>query len=120
MPTTKPAAVIWDSQTLTAGAADTTSAVQMLPDGYGAGIGIKITNGATGPTVAAQCQVQVSQDNSEWYDFGGPLVAGTANSEVYSWVVDIPMTYKYVRLVAGSNTIEDVTIDADICEVTAI
>lgn len=121
MATIKARTEIWAAQTLTAGAGDTTSSAVDLADGYGAALTIKLTNGATGPTIAAQVQIEVSNDNSEWVKFGGPLVGGTANNGVSSWGgIEIPIGIKYVRLVAGSNTGQNVTAEADISEVTAI
>jgi len=120
MATTKTATVIWSTQTLTAGAEDTTSSTVTLDDGYGAALHIKLTNGGTGPTVAAQVEVQVSADNSEWYEFC-TLPGGTLASAVYEWGgIEIPIGVEYLRLVAGSNTDQDVTVDADISEVAAI
>ncbi len=120
MASTKVVTAIWNGQTLTAGAGDVTSSAVDLTDGYGATIGIKITNGGTGPTIAAQVQVQFSQDNSEWYDLGGPIKGTTGNSEVVSWPVTIDIGMEYVRLVGGSNTGQNVTVEADISEVTAV
>lgn len=121
MATTKAVTAIWSGQTLTAGAADTTATAVTLDDGYGAALHIKLTNGATGPTVAAEVQIQVSADNSEWYDFGGALVGTTNNSDVVSWGgIEIPIGVEYLRLVAGSNTGQDVTVDADLSEVSAV
>jgi hypothetical protein len=38
-----------------------------------------------------------------------------------SWAgIEIPIGVKYLRLVAGSNTGQNVTVDADISEVTAL
>jgi hypothetical protein len=121
MPTTKTTTAIWNSVTLTAGAGDTTSSAVDLADGYGASLFLKITNGATGPTVAAQIQVQLSPDNSEWYDFGGAMVGNTSNSgEVELAAMDIPIGAKYLRVVGGSNTGQDVTVEADVTEVTRV
>lgn len=121
MATTKAVTAIWSGTTLTASAGDTTSSAVNLTDGYGATLNIKITNGATGPTVAAQVQIQFSEDNSEYYNHGGPLVAGTGNSEVTSWAgIVVPLSTQYVRLVAGSNTGQNVTVDSDLSETTAI
>lgn len=121
MASTKSVTAIWSSQSLSAGGADTTSSVVNLTDGYGASLGIKLTNGATGPTIAAQVQIQISEDNSEFYDFGGPLIGNTDNSGIVSWGgIEIPIGAQYLRLVAGSNTGQAVTVDADISEVTAI
>lgn len=121
MASTKVATAIFNSQTLTAGAGDTTSSAVTLDDGYGAAMGIKLTNGAIGPTVSAEVQIQVSADNSEWYNFGGPLIGSAGNNDVNSWGgIEIPIGVEYLRLVAGSNTGQNVTVDADISEVTAV
>lgn len=120
MASTKSVTAIWSGTTLTAGAADTTATAVVLDDGYGAGLCVKITNGGTAPTIPAQVQIQVSQDNSEWYNYGGAMVGNTTNSGIESWSVDIPIGFEYLRLVGGSNTGQNVTVDADISEVTAL
>lgn len=120
MATTKAVTAIWSSTTLTAGAADTTSSAVDLSDGYGAQVHIKLSNGATGPTVAAQVQIQFSADNSEYYNYGGALIGSTSNNAVSSWSVEVPIGVEYLKLVAGSNTGQDVTVDSDISEVTAV
>lgn len=117
--TDKALTAIYNGVTLTAGASDNISSAVDLSAADGAGLHIKLTNGTTGPTVAAQCQIETSADNSEWYEFGGALVGGTANSTVYSWGnIAIGQGAEYVRLRAGSNTGQNVTIDADISVVT--
>lgn len=120
MATTKAVTAMESGLTLTAGAGDDTGTAVVLDDGYGAQISLKLTNGGTGPTVPAQIQIQVSQDNSEWYDFGGPLVGTTTNSDVTSWSVEVPIGVEYIRTVQGSNTGQDVTCDIDLSEVTAV
>lgn len=120
MASTKVVTVISDNVTLTAGAADTTSSAWTLDDGYGAVLGIKLTNGATGPTVPAQVQIQFSPDNSNWYNFGSPLYGSTSNSGVYSWMVEIPPGVEYIRTVAGSNTGQNVTLRVEGSEITAL
>jgi hypothetical protein len=121
MASTKVVTEIFEGDTLTAGAGDTTSGVVTLDDGYGAAIHIKLTNGATGPTVPAQVQIMVSADNSEWYKLGPALLGSTINATIVSWGgIEIPIGVEYLELVAGSNTGQNVTVDADISEVTAI
>ena len=100
MASTKSVSVQSNNVTLTAGAGDTTATATDLQDGYSATMFIKITNGATGPTVAAQSQVEVSPDNTNFYKLGGPLVASTANSAVTSWAVPLPQDAKYARTVS--------------------
>ena len=120
MASTKSRTSIWSSNTLTAGAGDETSSAVNLTTSYGASLNIMVTNGGTGPTLPAECQIQVSADDTTYFNFGGPLVAGVTNSGVYKWGgIDIPIGVMYLKLVAGSNTGQDVTIDADIGIVTA-
>jgi hypothetical protein len=108
--------------TLTAGAGNTTSATVDLSAAYGAEVDIKLTNGATGPTIAAQVQVQVADDaaGTLWVNFGGPLVGPTGNAAVSSWSVEIPLGVAAVRTVSGSNTGQNVTLDADVSAVTGV
>jgi len=121
MATTKAVTVLFDDVTLTAGAGDTTSALATIDDGYGGSLNVKLTNGGTGPTIPAQVQVQVSPDNSNWYDVGYALLGLTGNNADPSWG-DIPVGIgvKYLRCVAGSNTDQNVTVRAEIVEVTAV
>ena len=121
MAATKARTSIWAAQTLTAGAVNTTSTAQDLSTTYGSQVDIQLTNGATGPTVPAQVQIQVANDvaGTLFVNFGGPLVGSTVNNAVTSWSIDIPIGVARLRLVAGSNTVHDVTVDADISNVTA-
>jgi len=120
MASTKALTVIRDNVTLTAGAGDITSTGVNLVDGYGGVLMVKITNGATGPTVAAQTQVQISGDDSNYFNFGGPLVGKTSNNGISSWVVEVPMGAMYIRTVSGSNTGQNVTLRISFSEVTAV
>jgi len=120
MAATKAVTAMENGLTLTAGAGDDTGTAVDLSAGYGAQISLKLSNAATGPTIAAQIQIQVSQDDSEYYDFGGPLVGSTANSAVSSWSTEIPIGVEYVRTVQGSNTGQNVTCDIDLSNVTAV
>lgn len=122
---TKTRTSIWAAQVLTAGGANTNGTWIDLHNTFESQIDIKLTNGATGPTVAAQVQVQVASDYNAGsptlpVNFGGALVGGTSNSEVDYFSVTIPIGVEAVRLVAGSNTGQNVTVDADISTVTAI
>jgi len=118
MPSTKDHAEVSAGVTLTAGAGDTTIASQDNTTSYGGAWQLRLTNGATGPTVPAQIQIQVSPDDTEWFDLGGPLVAGTANDGVYEWTVVIDHAFQYTRGLAGSNTGQDVTLQADYSKMT--
>lgn len=120
MASTKVVTVLHNNVTLTAGAGNTTATGVALDDGYGAQLHLKLTNGATGPTIAAQIQIQLSPDDTNYYDYGGPLVGSTTNSAVSSWSVEIPIGAEFVRTVSGSNTGQNVTIRAELSEVTAV
>ena len=120
MASTKTVTVLDNNITLTAGAGDHTSGLWSLLAGYGGLLLLKITNGGTGPTLAGQAQVQVSPDNSNWYSFGGALIAQLGNGVITSWAIPIPIGAKYVRVISGSNTDQDVVIRAEGVEVTAI
>lgn len=121
MALTKDAAiVVHDNITLTAGAADTVSSAQDLSAKYAAEALIKITNGATGPTIAAQVQISVSQDGTNYYNFGGALKGGTTNSGVYSWTIGLPFGAKYVKFTSGSNTGQNVTLRVELATVSAV
>jgi hypothetical protein len=125
MGATKSRTSIWSATTLTAGAGDTTSSVVDLSSAYGAQINIKLTNGGTGPTVAAQVQAKVANDYNAGsptllVNFGGAFQGGTTNSGVYYCSIEVPVGVSAIELVAGSNTGQDVTVDADISIVTAL
>lgn len=120
MASTKVVTVLDSNVTLTAGAGDHTSSVATLTTGYGGELHIKHTNGATGPTLASQSQVWASADNSNWYKFGGALIAQLGNNAITSWSIPIPIGVGYLEVISGSNTGQNVTLRAEIMQVTAI
>lgn len=122
---TKSRTAIWTTQTLTAGAANTNGAWIDLSTVFEALIGIRLTNGATGPTVPAQVQVQVAANYNAGaptlpVNYGGALLGSSVNSDIIYFPVILPIGAAAVRLVAGSNTGQAVTVDADISTVTVI
>jgi hypothetical protein len=114
--------VLDNNVSLTAGAGENshTSALWTKNGGYGAGLSLKFTNGATGPTVAAQAQVQQSPDNSNWYNLGGVIGGPLGANGSRSLSVDIPIWVKYARVLSGSNTDQAVVIRCEVTEVTAV
>ena len=121
MALTKSRTSLYSGQTLTAGAADTTSSTIDLTAAYETQVNIKITNGATGPTIPAQVKIQVAADaaGTLFVDFA-TLVSNTGNNVVTPWSVTIPIAVGAFRLVSGSNTAQNVTLDADYSRVTGI
>lgn len=120
MATAKTVTVLDNNVTLTAGAANHDSSVWDLADGYGGELHIKNTNGATGPTVAMQAQVWASPDNSNWYKFGGALIATLGNGVITSWSFPIPVGVKYLYVVSGSNTGQDTVVRVEGAEIVSI
>lgn len=125
MALTKSRSSIWSAQTLTAGAGNTTSSWIDLSAVYASQVDIALTNGGTGPTVVAQVQVQVANDYNAGSptliaSYGGAMLGSSTNSAVTYFSVDLPIGIEAVRLVAGSNTGQNVTVDADISKVTAL
>ncbi len=122
MGSTKVVSILDNDVTLTAGDGPLSheSGVWNLEDGYGGELVIKITNGGTGPTVAAEMQVQVSPDNSNWYNSGGVIKSTLGNGVVSSWPVPISAATKFVKVLSGANTGQDVVIRVEGTEVTAL
>src|SRR5437868_991939 len=100
---------------MTAGAGNVNSSTVDNTASYGTQLDIQITNGATGPTIAGQVQVQVAADAAAtlFVNYGGPLVGGVANSGVSSWSIELPIGVGAFRIVSGSNTAQNCTLDAD-------
>lgn len=111
-----------DGNTLTAGAGNQTSTAVDISGSYDTTVTIILTNGSSGPTVPAQVQIQVANDvaGTYWANYGGPLVASATGSAVTSWSIDLPMGLEAMRIVAGSNTVNNVTLNADYSKVTGI
>ena len=74
---------------------------------------VKLTNG-TAPGVAAQFQIQVSSDNSNWFSLGGAIVGDIVGSSVNSWTIPISDSVNYIQVVSGSNTTNNVTIRVEV------
>jgi len=125
MAAVKSRSAIWTAQVLTAGAGNTSASWIDLSTVYGAQVDIKLTNGATGPTVAAQVQVLVAAAYNAGapqlpVNYGGALIGQTGNNAIAYFSVEIPIGVATIQLVAGSNTVQNVTVDADISNVTGI
>lgn len=120
MATSKSTTTVRDDVTMVAGAGDATSSSVNLTTGYGAIAHCELVNGATGPTVAGQIQIEASPDDTNWYEYGGPLVGNTDNNGTAYWNIPIDPAVQYVQFVTGSNTGQDVTMRIEVTEVTKI
>jgi len=119
---TKTRTSLYSAQTLTAGAGDTTSSTINNSTGYQAILSITLTNGGTGPTVPAQCIVQTANDTAGtlFVNYTGPLTNSVTASAVGQWTVVIPLGSNAFRTVCGSNTVQNVTLNADYVMVTGL
>lgn len=80
-----------------------------------ASISLRLVNGATGPTTAANIQIEYSTDSTNWYDYGGLLTGSTNNNADVSWGgIVLPDSARFVRITAGNNTGQAVTLYAQI------
>lgn len=111
MAATKSLSTIIAAATSNAAAATTTGTAVDLTVAYGGLITGIITNGATGPTIAASAIVEVSGDNTNWktlYTVSGEV---TANS-VTSWSCSVEPGIMYARVRVTGNTAQAVTCEA--------
>lgn len=89
---------------------------------------MKITNGATGPTVAATATVSIAHnagatptagaEGSDWkrlYQFAGT----TTSSDVAQWSIDIPPGVMHLQCQFADNTGQAVTVEAFLSEITS-
>lgn len=121
MALTKSNTVIHNNITMTAAAGDVTSSDQDLTAVYQAVVRIRFTNGATGPTVAAQAKVQISEDTTGAnYMTLATVNGGTVNSAVTEYTIAIPDGAEHLQIVSGSNTAQNVTLRAVIEKITAV
>jgi hypothetical protein len=111
MAATKALSTIIAAATSNAAGGTTTGTAVDLTTKYGALVTIKITNGATGPTVAAQANVYTSGDGTNFKLFY-TIAANTTASAVNEWAIDIPAAAMYVRVDVTGNTVQAVTCEA--------
>ncbi len=102
----------------TAGSTVTGTAIN-LTTAYGGLITIKITNGATGPTVPASAKVYTSGDNTNFKLFA-TLTGDSTNNSVNEWSVDISAPTMYARVDVTGNTAQTVTCEAFLQELTTV
>ena len=116
---TKTARTLQTSATNTAAGTKTGTAVDLTGAIGDFLITAKITNGATGPTIACSFYVEVSNDNSAWKTYC-QLTAGVGNNGIYEFAVLLPAPAMYVRSVFTGNTAQDVTVESFGHEYTSI
>ena len=115
---TKTLRTLQASASNTAGSTTTGTALDLTTK-FGGLATLKVTNGGTGPTVACDAILEVSGDNSTWYEYSR-ATAGTANSGAYVFPVEIPIGIMYLRSKFTGNTGQSVTVEAYFQEATSI
>ena len=73
----------------------------------------EVTNGGTGPTVGCTVNVYTSRDGTNYYLFDS-IVTGVAASGVYPFSFYLPEPVMHAKIGFGGNTIQAVTVVADI------
>lgn len=99
--------------------ATTTGSSQDLTTSLGMLITGRITNGGTGPSNPCAFSVEVSDDGSNWYEFSRQS-AGNGDGQTYEFVVELPVSVMYARVVFEGNDDQDVTVEAVGHELTSI
>lgn len=111
MAATKSLSTIIAAGTSNAAGGTTTGTAVNLTTAYGAGVTIKFTNGATGPTIAPTAIIYTSGDNTNFKEFYR-IAGDTTASSVNPFAIEIPLPYMYVRVDVTGNTGQAVTFEA--------
>lgn len=105
--------------TSNAAGATTTGTVWDNTTKYGGLVTIKLTNGGTGPTVAANAYVYTSADNSA-FKLYTKLIGDVTASSVNEWSIEVPAGAMYIRVDVKDNTVQAVTCEAFAQELTTV
>lgn len=117
MTPTKTARTIIASVSLPAG--NTNSAARDLTTCFGGTIMTRVTNGATGPTVAATVTINVSVDGSTWRKLVA-IQSNTGNNVITDIPVNIDASIMHVQVSITGNTAQAVTVESYFQELTSI
>lgn len=102
------------------GAGSTTNGTELdVSTKYGALVCGKITNGATGPTVACDMVVYVGESTGTKREFAR-FTALTANNGVYEFICEIPPSVMFINVTFTGNTAQAVTAECYAQELTTI
>lgn len=124
---TKTARTIVASATNAAGA--TTRGTLDLRTAFGGVLNVKITNGATGPTVQATANILIAHNDgatpaaasagSDWKTMT-TVGGGVVNSQITERVIPIDPGIMHMEVEFTGNTGQDVTVEAYFSELTSI
>jgi hypothetical protein len=118
MALTKAYVAIQASAPITPGTPVTATGVDLTAV-YGGVLTWKITNGGSAPTTIPNIVIQISHDNTNWYQFsptfGGDLVASSVNSRS----LPIPVGVMYIRSICTAGATNGSTMEVILEKVTA-
>lgn len=117
MAITKNARSLIASQSVNAGSS--VSGMLDLTTALGALLTAKVTNEATAPTTPCVLTINTSGDGTNWKKYA-QVEAGTENSEVYEWAIEIPPTVMHVQAVFDGHTDQSVTVECLAQELTSV
>lgn len=109
----------FQSSTSNAAGGTTTGTAVNLTTALGCAVVLKVTNGATGPTVGCTVKIEVSNDTTNWFTWYAATASVTA-SAVNEFSVDLPPAIMYARSKFEGNTGQAVTVEAVGHELTSI
>lgn len=118
MAVSKTARTLQSSTSNSAGGTTTGTAVN-LTTALGMTVTAKMTNGATPPTVACTCRIEISNDNTNWKIYQ-TVTGDTGASTVNEWTFNLPPPVMHARSVFTGNTGQAVTVEAFGHELTTI
>jgi hypothetical protein len=98
----------------------TTSSTWNLATALGGVLSARITNGATGPTIACTVTVNLSTDGGTTWRAYDSALAGVTNAGVFDFDFPIPDGIANVQAVFTGNTAQTVTVEAFGHELTSI
>ncbi len=118
MAATKTRTVTHNDASLAGGAGDNAVA-RSIATSYGATVLLRITNGATAPTVPAAAEIQLG-NGTVWFTLTGELIASPDNNGVREWSIPVPRDITDVNIVFKSGDDQTVTIRSEVFEMTGI
>lgn len=110
-------------------AGSTTRGTVDLRDDFGGLLTVKVTNGATGPTVAPTVNILVAHNagstptaasrGTDWKTLAS-FEGDSVNSSVNEWSYEVPIGVMHLEVEVTGNTGQTVTCEAFMSQITAI
>lgn len=113
----KATTALFTTQSLAA-AGTQTSSVRTLTSVKQAVFTGRIVNGATGPTIPAYARLEISGDNSTFYEWLRAYGTTVASDDISFSFPALPTAAGYARIVFTGNTAQAVTVHAQVHEET--